>query len=73
MAESLFELKVVPLDIVTGRNWIVIVNAEDGLKYGIRAGDEVSLHWDNRQTEVAVDLTTSFVKPGEIGMFKDIL
>lgn len=73
MAERLFELKVVPLDIVTGRNWIVLINIEDGLKYGIRAGDEVSLRWDGRQTEVAVDLTASFVKSGEIGILKDIL
>jgi len=73
MAERRFNLKVVPLDIATGRNWIVLINETDGLHYGIRAGDEISLQWDDHQTEVAVDLTTSFVKEGEIGIFKDIL
>ncbi|HPR91262.1 MAG TPA: thymidine phosphorylase [Candidatus Paceibacterota bacterium] len=73
MAERRFDLKVVPLDIATGRNWIVLVNEADGLHYGIRAGDEISLKWDSHQTEVAVDLTKSFVQEGEIGIFRDIL
>ncbi len=73
MAERRFNLKVVPLDIVTGRNWIVLINETDGLNYGIRAGDEVSLKWNSHQTEVAVDLTKGLIKEGEIGILKDIL
>lgn len=73
MAERRFNLKVVPLDIATGRNWIVLINETDGLNYGIRAGDEISLKWGDHQTEVAVDLTEGLVKEGEIGIFKDIL
>ncbi|MDD5545379.1 MAG: AMP phosphorylase [Candidatus Pacebacteria bacterium] len=68
-----FFLKVKYLDITTGYPWIVIINEEDGKKFGVRPGDELSINWQGKQTEIKVDITNSFVEKGEIGVFKDII
>ena len=67
-----FFLKVKYLDIKTGYPWIVIVNNEDGKRFGIRPGDELVVKWKEKETEIAVDTTESLVKKGEIGVFRDI-
>jgi len=68
-----FFLKVKYLDIKTGHPWIVIINEEDGQRFGIRPGDELVVKWKEKQTEIAVDTTKSLVKKGEIGLFQDII
>ena len=68
-----FFLKAKYLDIRTGHPWEVIIHYEDGKTYDIRAGDELSLKWDHKKTEVKVDISKNIIKPGEIGLFKDIL
>jgi AMP phosphorylase len=68
-----FFLKVKYLDIQTGRPWVVLIHEEDGKVYGVRAGDELSAKWNHKKTEVGVDITRDFVKPGEIGLFRDIV
>jgi len=68
-----FFLKVKYLDIQTGRPWVVLIHEEDGKVYGVRAGDELSVKWNHKKTEVGVDITRDFVKPGEIGLFRDIV
>jgi len=67
-----FFLKVKYLDIKTGYPWIVIINEEDGKRIGIRAGDELVVSWKDKKTEIAVDITKSLVKKGEVGLFRDI-
>ena len=67
-----FFLKVKYLDIKTGYPWIVIINEEDGKRIGIRAGDELVVSWKEKRTEIAVDITKSLVKKGEVGLFRDI-
>ncbi len=69
---GIFFLKVKYLDIKTGYPWIVIINEEDGRRFGIRPGDELIVKWKEKQTEIAVDTTGSLVKKGEIGVFQDI-
>ncbi|MGC8880699.1 MAG: thymidine phosphorylase [Minisyncoccia bacterium] len=71
--ENSFFLKARYLDIKTGHPWVVVVSEEDAKTYGIRAGDELILKWNHKQTEVGVDLTKELVKKGEIGLFKDII
>ena len=68
-----FFLKAKYLDIQTGRPWVVLIHEEDGKVYGVRAGDELSVKWNHKKTEVGVDITRDFVKPGEIGLFRDIV
>lgn len=67
-----FSLRVKYLDIKTGHPWIVIISEEDGRRLGIRPGDELTVRWKDKQTEIAVDTTKSLVKKGEIGLFRDI-
>jgi len=72
-ANGIFFLKAKYLDIKTGHPWIVIINEEDGRRFGIRPGDELVVKWKEKQTEIAVDTTRSLVKKGEIGVFRDII
>jgi len=68
-----FFLKAKYLDIQTGHPWVVLIHEEDGKVYGVRAGDELSVKWNHRKTEVGVDMTRNLIKPGEIGLFRDIV
>lgn len=68
-----FFLKVKYLDIQTGHPWIVVIHEEDGKAYGVRAGDKLNISWKEKTTEVSVDLTRNLIKPGEIGLFRDII
>ncbi|MCK4805956.1 MAG: hypothetical protein KAS91_02125, partial [Candidatus Pacebacteria bacterium] len=60
--DGIFFLKVKYLDIKTGHPWIVIINEEDGRRFGIRPGDELVVRWKEKQTEISVDTTGSLVK-----------
>ena len=68
-----FFLKAKYLDIKTGHPWVVVINGKDAKTYGVRAGDELLLKWNHKQTEVGVDLTKELVFEGEIGLFRDII
>ncbi len=68
-----FFLKARHLDIQTGHSWIVVLHEDNAREYGVRAGDEVTLRWRHKETEVKVDLTKNLVKRGEIGLFQDII
>jgi len=39
----------------------------------VRAGDELTLKWNQKTTQVSVDLTKELVERGEIGLFQDII
>jgi AMP phosphorylase len=67
-----FLLKVKYLDIKTGYPWIAIIHEQDGENFGVRPGDQLALKWKDKQTEIAIDMTKSLVKKGEIGLFRDI-
>ncbi|MFH0779424.1 MAG: thymidine phosphorylase, partial [Parcubacteria group bacterium] len=57
----------------TGDRPIAILNEEEADNYGIHPGDRVSLIWSkNRKITVAVDVSNKQVKPGQIGLFKDL-
>lgn len=68
-----FFLKTRRIDIATGHPWVVILHEKDCQHFGLTAGYELTFRWQNKKTEVVVDVTNSLVKPGEIGLFKDIL
>jgi len=72
MTQSFF-LRAKKLDIKTGYPWIAVMHQKDGQRFGVRAGDELNFQWQKRKTVVTIDLTDSLVKPGQIGLFKDIL
>jgi len=68
-----FFLKAKYLDIQTGHPWVVLIHENDSKVYGVRAGDELSVKWNHKKTEVGVDITRNLIKPGEIGLFRDII
>ncbi len=72
-ADGEFFLKAKYLDLKTGHPWIVVIHEEDAKTYGVRAGDELTLKWNQKKTEVSVDLTKELVGVGEIGLFQDII
>lgn len=72
MIQSFF-LRAKPLDISTGYPWVTVVHEKDSRRFGLRAGDELNFKWKNRKTVVAVDITETLVRPGQIGLFKEIL
>jgi len=71
MTQSFF-LRAKKLDIKTGYGWIVVVHEKDAQRFGLRAGDELCLRWRRRQTNVVIDLTSTLVKLGEIGLFREV-
>ncbi|MDQ5882778.1 MAG: phosphorylase [Patescibacteria group bacterium] len=72
-ADGEFFLKAKYLDLKTGHPWIVVIHEEDAKTYGVRAGDELTLKWNQKTTQVSVDLTKELVGRGEIGLFQDII
>lgn len=68
-----FYLKCKHLDITTGGKTIALLNEKEADLYGIHPGDRVTLIWDKKKSlTTTVDVTNREVKPGEIGLFKDI-
>lgn len=68
-----FFLRAKKLDIRTGYPWIVLIHEKDCQRYGIRAGDMLNFKWRKRDTTVMVDISDTLVRPGQIGLFCDII
>ncbi len=68
-----YYLKCKKLDITSGRGLEALLNAKEADSYGIRAGDRISIIWNKaKRTVVSVDLSDKEVKPGEIGLYKNV-
>lgn len=68
-----FFLKSKKLDFSTGNEPVVVINQKEAEYYGVIAGDRVQLIWNSKFKGVAeVRTTTSKVKPGEVGLFKEL-
>jgi len=68
-----FFLKSKKLDFSTGNEPVVVINEEEAEYYGVMAGDRIQLTWNNRLKRIAeIRTTTSKVKPGEVGLFKEL-
>jgi len=63
--------KVRIYEIETGKP-IVVLNEEDTAELGIHISDRIKIHKGSNAVTAIVDTTTSFVKPGEIAIFKDV-
>jgi len=72
VAQDEIFLQVKNLDISTGYPWIAIINEKNARHLGIRPGDKLTLKWKKRHTVIAVDTTTTLVKEGEVGLFREI-
>jgi len=67
-----YYLKIKKLDIKTGQSEIVLLNAEEAIRYGIKAGDKVKVTWPNHSVIAEANTTHKRVKLGQIGFYKDI-
>ncbi len=63
--------KVKPIDIYTGKN-IVVLNKNDAQDHDIYWGYRTELCSGNKCFIAIVDVSDDIVKPGEIGVFKDV-
>jgi len=63
--------KVRLYDIETGRP-IVILNDEDMAEMGIHVGDRIKIKKASETVTAMVDESTTFVSPGEIGIFEEV-
>ncbi len=69
------KLKVKDVNLSTGGPFIAILNEQDAKKLGIRAAERVKvIRLRKKQQIVAVaDIATSGIKPGEVGLFEELL
>lgn len=68
-----FFLKSKKLDFSTGHEAVAVINDKEAQYYGVMPGDRVQLTWSKRLKQVAeIRTTSSKVKPGEIGLFKEL-
>ncbi len=67
-----YYLKIKKLDIKTGQSNIVLLNSEEAMRYGIRAGDKIKIIWGKQRIIAEANTTEKRVKSGQIGLYKDI-
>ncbi|MDR2190418.1 MAG: hypothetical protein LBP53_04445 [Candidatus Peribacteria bacterium] len=69
--KQIFSAKITTFDIHNGGGLIVILNAEQAAKYGIREGDKVSLIRKGEEYVVDVALSSDYVHANQIGVTHD--
>ncbi|MBT7088824.1 AMP phosphorylase [bacterium] len=67
-----YYLKIKKLDIKTGQANIALLNVNEARRYGIRAGDKVKISWQNKRIIAEANTSIKRIKPGQIGLYKDI-
>lgn len=70
--KDVFHAKTTLIDISDGEELIVLINEHEAMEYGISPMDKVSVWYKDKEIVLNADLTTKFVKPGQIGIFKDV-
>ncbi len=68
-----FYLKSKKFDVTTGSEIVALLNEAEAADLGIQAGDRIELKMNHKKPVVAwADTSKSKVKPGFIGLFRDI-
>ncbi|MFA6307664.1 MAG: AMP phosphorylase [Patescibacteria group bacterium] len=67
-----YYLKIKKLDIKTGQSNIVLLNVDEAMRYGIKAGDKVKITWLKNSIIAEANTSEKRVKFGQIGFYKDI-
>ena len=70
---AVFHAKTKLIPIHDGEELIVLINETDAWENGISAMDKVVLNYKGKDLVLNADLTTKYVKPGEIGLYEDIV
>jgi len=69
MKKDCFTLKSKIIDIEAKRDWVVLINAKDAKKYGIKPASNILME-GGIATEVT--LTDTLIKSGYVGIFEDL-
>lgn len=67
-----YYLKITKLDIKTGQSNIALLNSEEAVRFGIRAGDKIKIHWLGKTIIAEANTSRQRIKPGSIGLYRDI-
>ncbi|MCB9802656.1 thymidine phosphorylase [Candidatus Nomurabacteria bacterium] len=67
-----YYLKIKKLDIKTGQSNIALLNVDEAMRYGIRAGDKIKICWQDKNIIAEANTSAKTIKPGQIGLYKDI-
>ncbi len=67
-----YYLKIKKLDIKTGQSNIALLNVDEAMRYGIKAGDKIKISWGANSVIAEANTSHKRVKPGYIGLYKDI-
>ncbi|VVC03798.1 AMP phosphorylase [Candidatus Bilamarchaeum dharawalense] len=63
--------KVKPMDIMTGKN-IIVLNKAEAQEHDIYSGYRTELKHDGKSIITIVDVSEEIVEPGEVGIFRDL-
>ncbi|OGY94618.1 MAG: AMP phosphorylase [Candidatus Komeilibacteria bacterium RIFOXYC1_FULL_37_11] len=67
-----YYLKIKKLDIKTGQSNIALLNVDEAIQYGIKAGDKIKISWQDQSVIAEANTSQSRVQRGQIGLYKDI-
>ena len=67
-----YYLKLKKLDIKTGQSNIALLNVDEAMRFGIKAGDKIKITWQDKSIIAEANTSRKTVKPGYIGLYRDI-
>jgi len=70
-SKTMIELKAKLINIPVGKR-LVLLHKEDARKNGVLLHDRVKISYKKDTTTAFVDITDTFLQPGEIGIFKEL-
>jgi anaerobic selenocysteine-containing dehydrogenase len=71
--KEIFSAQITTFDIHNAGGLIVILNAEQAAKYGIREGDKISLIRKGEEYVVDVALSSDYIRANQVGVTCDFL
>jgi len=67
-----YYLKIKKLDIKTGQSNIALLNVDEAMRYGIKAGDKIKITWQKNSVIAEANTSEKRVPAGSIGLYRDI-
>lgn len=72
-AKQAFHARTRLIDIEQGDGFSVLLNEHEAREHGINSRDKVSLIYEWKEIVADVDLSHNYIKPGEVGILKDVV
>lgn len=67
-----FFLRAKKHNVTTGHPFIAILHRDDAKHFGIDPGDRIQLRWGSTVVTVSADVTTTQIRRGYVGIFRDV-